>query len=90
MEICCSEDSVLVSAAGQLLPQRVHCRASYWNGHDLSRKEGVSNTLRMLEKLRPEHVWISTPCGAFSQLQQLNQRDEGQRARLEAKRLKAQ
>ena len=40
----------------------------------------------MIEKFRPVHLWISCNCAPYCPLQRINQRNEGQKQRLEEKR----
>ena len=87
MEVACSPESVLSSEiqkhAGY--PEAA-IRCAHWNNHDLRTDAGVRLILDTIDAKRPLHVWISTECGPYSPMQNLNQRTEAQRAELEEKR----
>ena len=87
LEVACSPDSVLAEAA--LKTGRTAERASIYNGFDLTSPEGLRKTLKLIKEQRPQHVWISTECGAFSPIQNLNQRTEQQRQDLAKKQREA-
>ena len=89
-EVMCEPDSIL-SKTFQARTGRPDCvsRCSLWCGHDLSTPEGLSTILEQLRTLKPRHVWISPPSGAFSPLQNINQRTPGQIQDLKAKRAHA-
>lgn len=83
MEVACAPDSALTSEA---LAQGLSAeRVSLFNGHDLTTPEGLRKTLKRITECRPQNVWISTECGAFSPMQNLNQRTEQQREDLKDK-----
>ena len=86
-ELACAPDSVL-SKQMQLITNRSSSaqRFAYWNGHDIGTNTGVRAILVAIKKQRPEHVWISTECGPFSRMQQVNQRNEKQVLELKQKR----
>ena len=74
MELACSPTSVLTAEATKrgLRADRM----SIWNGHDLTCNEGIKKTLEVLKRERPDHLWISTECGAFSPMQNINRRTQ--------------
>ena len=77
MECACEPDSLLSSAVqAQQKDERAATRCSLFNGCDLSRDEGVRLIMRRIDLERPQHVWLSPPCGPFSPLQRTNQRRE--------------
>ena len=83
MEVACAPDSALTSEA---LAQGLSAeRVSLFNGHDLTTPEGLRKTLQRVSEHRPQNVWISTECGAFSPMQNLNQRNEQQKQDLRDK-----
>ena len=90
MECACEPDSLLASAvqAQQKDPQAA-TRCSLFNGCDLSTDAGVRLVMRRMDNERPQHVWISPPCGPFSPLQRTNQRSQSQIDELKAKRQEA-
>ena len=83
LEVCCSEGSLL---SAEVATQGLRAeRASLFNGHDLMDPAGLRKTLELIRKHKPMHVWISTECGAFSPLQNWNQRTPQQRVELQQK-----
>ena len=91
MEVACAPDSLLSMAVQERTGvESSATRASIWNGCDLSQGSGVKLVLARLKIERPEHVWISTPCGPFSPMQNVNQRTDAQRQELQEKRRHAQ
>ena len=83
MEVACAPDSALTSEAhAQGLSAE---RVSLFNGHDLTTPEGLRKTLQRVSECRPQNVWISTECGAFSPMQNLNQRNDQQKQDLRDK-----
>ena len=87
LEVACSPESVLTRVTRERAGyQEAAIRCSHWNNHDLRTGEGVKLILSLIDRLRPQHVWISTECGPYSPIQNLNQRTEEQRQELEAKR----
>ena len=87
MELACSPTSVLTAEATKrgLRADRM----SIWNGHDLTCNEGIKKTLEVLKRERPDHLWISTECGAFSPMQNINQRTQEQAQELQHKKREA-
>ena len=87
LEIACEPDSVLsetfIARTGR---SDSASRCSLWSGHDLSRPEGLAMTLEQIRVLRPKMVWISPPCGPYSPMQNVNQRNSAQIRDLQAKR----
>lgn len=87
LEVACSPESVLSRVTQETVGyEEAAIRCSHWNNHDLSTGEGVKLVLSQIDRLRPAHVWISTECGPYSPMQNLNQKDEHQRQQLEEKR----
>ena len=87
LEVACSPESVLTRVTRERAGyQEAAIRCSHWNNHDLRTGEVVKLILSLIDRLRPQHVWISTECGPYSPIQNLNQRTEEQRQELEAKR----
>ena len=90
LEVACSPESVLSSEMqARLGYSESAVRCSHWNGCDLTTGEGVKLILSQIDQLEPLHVWISTECGPFSPMQNLNQRTESQKTELEGKRKQA-
>ena len=87
LEVACSQDSILTQQAQEMGKSCERC--SVWNGCDLTTGEGVHNVLRILETKRPKFVWISTECGPFSPIQNLNQRNPKQIEELHEKQHEA-
>ena len=78
-ELACAPDSVLTKQMQQITNRPSSAqRFAYWNGYDIGTNTGVRAILVAIKKQRPEHVWISTECGPFSRMQQVNQRNEKQ------------
>ena len=87
MEVACSSDSVLSSDIHNRAGYReAAIRCSHWNGCDLSSSAGVKLILQQIDQYHPKHIWISTECGPFSPMQNLNQRTDSQREELAEKR----
>ena len=84
LEVACSEDSILSHEAQAVHGKRAQ-RCSIWNGHDLSTAEGVRKTVEVVRRENPKFVWISTECGAFSPIQNCNQRTPQQTEELKKK-----
>ena len=84
MELACSKESVLTKEVQNQGLRAERC--SVWNGFDLSTVAGLRKSLQLVQSERPEHLWIATECTAYSPMQNLNQRDEQQKARLHQKR----
>ena len=87
MEIACAPDSLLtraVQAHTGLASSATRC--SLWNAGDLSTSEGLRLVLDRVRLEKPQHVWLSTPCGPFSPMQRVNQRNEQQQQALSDKR----
>ena len=90
LEVACESTSMLSSEVQKRMgSETAAVRASLWNGHDLSTTAGVRLTLNQVRLQRPQHVWLSPPCGPFSPLQNTNQRTESQREALHQKRQEA-
>ena len=87
LEVGCSPESVLAEAAEKT--GRSAKRASLFNQHDLTTPEGLRKILHIVQSERPLNVWISTECGPFSPIQNLNQRTEQQKKDLENKQREA-
>ena len=87
MEIACSPDSRLSAEMQKMTGQTGSAiRCSHWSGSDLSTGAGVKYTLGLIEHHQPMHVHISTECGPYSPIQNLNQRSEAQKQELANKR----
>lgn len=86
-EVACSPDSVLTAQMQKRVGREDAAqRLSYWNGFDLTKGEGVKLVIHKIQQDRPGHVWISTECGPFSRMQQVNQRNDKQKEELRQKR----
>ncbi|CAL1166991.1 unnamed protein product [Cladocopium goreaui] len=68
MEVCCPTDSRLVETF--LNKGRSAIRIGL-PAIDLSKKKGLEELLRMIEKHRPAVLWFSLPCGPYSPIQEL-------------------
>ena len=87
MECACEPDSLLTSAAqAQQKDESAASRCSLYNGCDLSTDAGVRLIMKQMDLERPQHVWLSPPCGPFSPLQRTNQRTPEQIQDLKLKR----
>ena len=87
MEVACSPNSVLSSVVqAQAGYEEAAIRCAHWNNYDLSTGEGVKLLLQRVDQCNPLHIWISTECGPFSPMQNLNQRTEQQKTELAEKR----
>jgi hypothetical protein len=71
MEVCCAADSRVTAVVEGLGGKGV--RATLSTGIDLSRPEGAAAAKALWRKCRPRHMWISTPCGPFSVMQNANE-----------------
>ena len=87
LEVGCSPESLLAEAAEKA--GKSAYRATLCTGHDLTQPEGVRKVLRVVERERPLNVWISTECGAFSPIQNLNMKTPQQREDLKRKQREA-
>ena len=77
LEIACSPDSVLTSTMQDMAgSEKAASRASIWNQFDLTTNAGVHAVLDKIDHENPAHVWISTECGPYSVMQNINQRNE--------------
>ena len=85
-ELCCSTTSLLSSTCHQLFGQHSAIRMSDWNGCDMSTSEGTKFACHMLSRCKPVVLWVSSECGPYSPLQNINQRTEQQREQLHVKR----
>ena len=72
VEIARSQDSALSEEVQK--QGLTAARLSIWNEHDLTTGEGVRRCIKFIEKHKPRYVWISTECGAFSPIQNCNQK----------------
>ena len=87
LEVACGEDSVLCAEAERRgWPIQ---RAGLHNGFDLCEAAGLRRLIDVIRACRPKHVWVSTECGAFSPLQNLNQRTQQQKECLRNKQREA-
>ena len=90
LECACEPDSLLSSAVqAQRKSETAAARCSLYNGCDLSTDAGVRLIMNRIDLERPQHVWLSPPCGPFSPLQRTNQRNQAQVQELKAKRQEA-
>ena len=72
LEVACGETSVL-SAAAEKAGLRAF-RAGLHNQHDITEPAGLRKVLDIIRHEKPQNVWLSTECSAFSPMQNLNQR----------------
>ena len=87
MEIACSPDSLLTKAVQEQTGRKdAASRCALWNSGDLSTPEGLKFILGRVRRERPQHIWLSPPCGPFSPMQHVNQRTEQQQQQLAQKR----
>ena len=87
LEVACCPNSRLSSAIQEKAGYSdAAIRCSHWNNCDLGSSDGVKLILQNIDQKQPLNVWISTECGPFSPMQNLNQRTEDQRLELAAKR----
>ena len=87
LEVSCDSASVLCDVFNTRTKRsEAAIRSALWNGHDLSKPEGLRIVLEQIYSLKPKHVWIALPNQAFSSLQHLNQRTPAQAQDLKAKR----
>ena len=87
MELCCEADSGIsteVEAMGG-----IGIRCGLHNGCDLQKEAGVQKVLQLLEKEKPDLLWVSFPCGPTSAIQELNMLTEEGRERIRKKVLKS-
>ena len=87
MELCCEADSGIsteVEAMGG-----IGIRCGLHNGCDLQKEAGVQKVLQLLEKEKPDLLWVSFPCGPTSVIQELNMLTEEGRERIRKKVLKS-
>ena len=87
MELACSPDSLLTSEA--LKKGFTAERCSVWNGYDLRTGEGVKQAIKIIREKKPRFLWIATECGAFSPIQNCNQRTPEQQEALKRKQMDA-
>ena len=86
-EVACSPDSILTEQMQKKMgSENAAKRFAHWNGYDLTKTHGVRGVIRKIDEESPLHVWISTECGPFSRMQNLNQRTPEQREALRQKR----
>ena len=71
MEVCCEEDSLLVTMVEQRGGRGM--RLGLFNGYDLLTDSGLQKPIQSLREHRPRVLWISMPCGATSPIQHLNE-----------------
>ncbi len=71
LELCCEEGSLLTKAVWQAGGKSG--RAGLFNSCDLLRPEGRENVRRLLREHRPRWLWLAFPCGATSNIQNLNE-----------------
>ncbi|CAK0911752.1 unnamed protein product, partial [Prorocentrum cordatum] len=88
VEACTHEDSNL----GKVCDEKgYHCeRLGLLNENDLRKPQGYHKAKFLLDEKCPEHFVSTPPCGPWSIMQNVNQRDDRQRENLRRKRLKSQ
>ena len=87
MELGCEADSGIsteVEAMGG-----IGIRCGLHNGCDLQKEAGVQKVLQLLEKEKPDLLWVSFPCGPSSSIQELNMLTEEGREKILKKVLKS-
>ena len=90
MEIACSPDSYLAATVqGLCQSEKAASRCAAWNNCDLSTDKGVALILQRIQIERPRHVWLSPPCGPYSPMQNVNQRNAHQCEALKQERKEA-
>ena len=90
MEVCCEPDSLLSTAVQKAAGlESAATRCSLFNACDMGTSRGVKLVLERIQVEKPQHVWMSPPCGPYSPIQNLNQRSGEQFERLQQKRLEA-
>ena len=90
MEVCCESDSVLAHTIQQDAgTEAAASRCSLWNACDVGTSSGVKLVLERIRLEKPQTVWCSPPCGPYSPIQNLNQRNKKQIEELQQKRLEA-
>ena len=87
LEVCCGKDSGLSSRV--LEAGGIAHRIGLDNGMDLSTEHGFQKASRFAEEVKPRYMWISTPCGPNSPIQNMNQKTPEQWKRLLDKRKKS-
>ncbi|CAK0889332.1 unnamed protein product [Prorocentrum cordatum] len=88
VEACTHEDSNL----GKVCDEKGYHyeRLGLFNENDLSKPQGYHKAKFRLDEMRPELFVSTPPCGSWSIMQNVNQRDDRQRENLRRKRLKSQ
>ncbi|CAK0830159.1 unnamed protein product [Prorocentrum cordatum] len=88
VEACTHEDSNL----GKVCDEKGYHyeRLGLFNENDLSKPQGYHKAKFLLDEKRPELFVSTPPCGLWSIMQNVNQRDDRQRENLRRKRLKGQ
>ena len=83
MEVACGPDSLLSSTMQEITGcKHTAQRFALWNQHDLRSSDGVKSVLTAIDRLEPDHVWLAPECGPYSMMQNINQRNDKQRAQL--------
>ena len=84
LEVCCPCNSPLsqavIDAGGKAYRVGLH------NGYDLATKNGFSKAAALLRRLRPRYIHVSPPCDPWTSQNNMNQRTEAARTKLEARR----
>ena len=66
-ELACYPNSLLTETVCRMTSNpHAAFRGSDWNGCDLSKTSGVRLAIERVKLERPQHAWISTPCGPYS------------------------
>ena len=87
LEVCCSHDSRLTETVIQ--HGGIAYRVGMENHMDLTTEVGAERARQFADAVKPRWMWISTPCGPNSPLQNLNQKTAEQIKKLKQKRRKA-
>ena len=87
LEVCCASDSSLSRTVQEV--GGVAFRVGVENNMDLTTEIGAERARQFAATVRPRWMWISTPCGPHSPMQNMNQRDALQLKRLKQKQRKA-
>ena len=83
MEVCCSENSTLTETICDKGGRAY--RVGLGNKMDMSTTHGVDRACRFAEVVKPRWMWVSSPCGPTSPIQNMNQNDPQQIERLRQK-----
>ncbi|CAJ1414310.1 unnamed protein product [Effrenium voratum] len=71
LELCCEEESLLTKT---IIQQGGRAgRAGLFNSCDLQKADGLERAKQLVRDHRPSWIWVSFPCSAESQIQNLNE-----------------